>query len=185
MTADTIPVPDPRFRDLDDPLAQRPIAFAVRSIPVRGAAEPDRLAGSPFAHPIGLFQSDDPLPPLGWLQIYFDSASCSICLSSVRSATSRLSWRFSSSSCLRRRSSETPSPPVLLLPAEKGLLADAHLPADLEDAGPRLRLAQGEGDLLLGELRLLHPGRPPPSNFATKLTFWVAHFLGMRSLYNC
>ena len=64
-------------------------------------------------------------------------------------------------------------PPVPFLPAEKGLLGDTHLPADLNDTRARLRLAQGKGDLLFGELRLLRPERPPHRDIATKLTFSV------------
>jgi len=53
----------------------------------------------------------DTFPSLGWLQNFFESTSWSICLSRLRSATMRFNRRFSSSSCLKRRSSETPRPP--------------------------------------------------------------------------
>ena len=44
-------------------------------------------------------------------QTFFDRTSCKICLSRLRSATNRLSCRFSSSNCLSRLNSPTPSPP--------------------------------------------------------------------------
>lgn len=49
----------------------------------------------------------------------------------------------------------------LLPPVEDGL-ADAHLAHDVAHGGARLLLPQGEGDLLLGELRLPHGLGPPP-----------------------
>jgi hypothetical protein len=61
--------------------------------------------------------------------------------------------------------------PVPLLLNVKRRLANAHLPADIADRLPRLRLLQGEQDLLFGKLRLLHrflslpckdPGRTVP-----------------------
>ena len=57
------------------------------------------------------------------------------------------------------------------LPAVKGLLGNRHIPAELDDRGPRPRLPEGKGDLHFRELRILHPGHPPPSNFATNLPF--------------
>jgi hypothetical protein len=45
---------------------------------------------------------------------------------------------------------------VPLLPHVKRRLANAHLPTDIADWLPRLRLLQGEQDLLLGKLRLFH-----------------------------
>src|SRR5215470_10452004 len=48
------------------------------------------------------------LPTTHGPQAFFRSASASMCLSSVRSATRRFSRVFSSSSCRRRRSSLTP-----------------------------------------------------------------------------
>ena len=40
---------------------------------------------------------------------------------------------------------------VLLFPDVEGGLADAELPADIAERGPALGLADGVGDLLLGE----------------------------------
>lgn len=47
-----------------------------------------------------------------------------------------------------------------LLPAVEGGLAHAPLAADFLDRGTRLRLLQGEGNLLVCELRFLHRLRP-------------------------
>ena len=47
-------------------------------------------------------------------------------------------------------------PPILFLPTIKCLLSDPKLPTDLSHSCARLRQAQGKGDLLLCELRLLH-----------------------------
>ena len=63
---------------------------------------------------------------------------------------------FSSSSCLKRRSSDTPSPPVLLLPAVICLLRDPKLPTDLGHTCACLFHTQGKGNLFLSELRLFH-----------------------------
>jgi hypothetical protein len=46
---------------------------------------------------------------------------------------------------------------IALLPSVERLLADPQLAADLGDRRPTLSLLQRKGDLLLGELRLLHP----------------------------
>jgi site-specific recombinase XerC len=51
-----------------------------------------------------------PITLLSRRQSLFPKASCSITLSRLKSATRRLSFRFSSSSCFRRRTSATPIP---------------------------------------------------------------------------
>src|SRR3954451_20101968 len=45
------------------------------------------------------------------LQSFFDSTSCSMVLSRLKSATRRFNLTFSSSSCFKRLSSDGPSPP--------------------------------------------------------------------------
>ena len=47
---------------------------------------------------------------------------------------------------------------VLPFPEVERRLAEAPLPTDIRHGGPALGLAQGKGDLLLGELRALHGG---------------------------
>jgi len=54
-----------------------------------------------------------------------------------------------------------PQLPVPGLPPEERGLADPELAADVLDRQPGLGLTEGEGDLLLGELRLLRPGSAP------------------------
>src|SRR5262249_56709540 len=51
--------------------------------------------------------------------------------------------------------------PKAFLPAVERLLTHAELAADLADRCARLGLAQGEGDLLIGELARLHSHDPP------------------------
>jgi hypothetical protein len=113
---------DPGFGDLFDPQAQVPIIPPMRPIRMGGLAGSDRQAGPPFGLPIGLLEMLDPRPHLGWLHDLFDGISYINCLSSVRSATFRLSCRFSSSKCLIRRSSETPYPPHFFFQREKASL---------------------------------------------------------------
>jgi hypothetical protein len=49
-----------------------------------------------------------------------------------------------------------PAVPVSLLPHVKRRLANVHLATDIANQLPRIRLLQGEQDLLLGKLRRLH-----------------------------
>jgi hypothetical protein len=107
----TISISNPRLRDLSDPQPQGSVVLAVRKVTMGRAPNPNNLASSSLADPIGLFEMLHAVTLLGWLQNFFESTSWSICLSKLRSATMRLSRRFSSSSCLKRRSSDTPSPP--------------------------------------------------------------------------
>src|SRR5262245_58283646 len=100
--------PRPRVGELPDPQPQRGL------IPRPTAAIPGRP--TELRQPTGPRTADleRPLKPSDQLstargpQAFFRSASASMCLSSVRSATSRFSRLFSSSSCRRRRSSLTP-----------------------------------------------------------------------------
>ena len=52
-------------------------------------------------------------------------------------------------------------PAIQLLPAVERLLRNPHPPDDLGHRRSRLRLLQGEGNLLLGEPTLLHGSAPP------------------------
>src|SRR5690606_15392943 len=95
-------------RDLANPCPQCLLGIPLGTpIPPRTAqlSQPTRPNGADLESglkPLGQ------LPAAGRLQTFFLSASLSICLSRVRSATSCLSRRFSSSTCRSRRSSLTP-----------------------------------------------------------------------------
>jgi hypothetical protein len=70
-------------------------------------------------------------------------------LSSVRSATNCLSFRFSSSRCRSRRISATAIGPLLFSPVIVGGLTDPKARCDLWDRRARLDLPKCRGDLLL------------------------------------
>src|SRR5215471_8954903 len=103
-----VPKPRPRMGQLPDPEPERGlIPCSTPSIP-RRSTELGQPTGPRAA------ELEPHLKPSGQLatahgpQAFFRSASDSICLSSVRSATSRFNRAFSSSSCRSRRSSLTP-----------------------------------------------------------------------------
>lgn len=77
--------------------------------------------------------------------------SCSLERSKVRSATSRFSLLFSSSSLLQPPDLRHAHADELLLPAVEDRLGHTHLQADLVHRCTVLRLPQGEGDLLVRE----------------------------------
>ena len=60
-------------------------------VSVRSSLQPDEDAGAPLAYPVAPAQVLNHLAASRRLQNFFASTSCSIVLSSVRSATSRLS----------------------------------------------------------------------------------------------
>src|SRR5262249_28515670 len=95
----TISIPDPYRGDLLDALAQRRLVFGPAAVAIARAQVAHDLTGTPFAHPKADPQKLHACTFLGRLYSFFRSTSCSMCLSNVRSATSCLSWRFSSSSC--------------------------------------------------------------------------------------
>src|ERR1700722_18526997 len=81
-----------------------------RTIANRRPIDAERDATAPFAHSVGRLNLPHEFAPPTRRQSFFDSTSCKMCLSRLRSATNCLSLRFSSSSCFRRRSSPVPSP---------------------------------------------------------------------------
>lgn len=104
----------PHFRDLLDAHLQRALIPRDRFVTVDRAGQLQQCAGLPLARAETLHQVRDQITAPGRLQSFFDSTSCSMALSSDRSATSRLSFAFSSSSCFSRRSSEGDSPPYFV-----------------------------------------------------------------------
>src|SRR5215212_11578620 len=103
-----IAVPDSHGCQLPQALVQGSLIPCLAPIAAAGAGHSRHPTGPPLTHliadPEGLHHGS----LLGRLYQFFRKASCSICLSSGRSATSCLSRRFSSSPSRRRRSSATP-----------------------------------------------------------------------------
>src|SRR5690606_32573654 len=71
----------------------------------------DDTARPPLAHPMTGLEMSDSFPLGGGRQNFFARRSFNATLSSIVSASSRLSFAFSLSSSLSRRASETSSPP--------------------------------------------------------------------------
>jgi len=74
-------------------------------------ANAHQTSGLPFAVVKTLTDPGHQRTPHCVLQTFFESTSCRMCLSRLRSATGRFNRLFSSRSCLSFRNSETPSPP--------------------------------------------------------------------------
>src|SRR5690606_26517986 len=87
-------------------LGRPPVAIADR-----GARRPGHPARPPLREVVPLLQVGHHLAPRGGRHRLFATTSFSAALSSVSSRSSCFSLRFSSSSCLRRRSWLTSSPP--------------------------------------------------------------------------
>src|SRR5690242_8865303 len=104
-------VAHPRLGNLFHPLPHRPIVAWLVQVTIDRALQKYSRASAPLRDPILRQQHTRQLPPLAGLQSFFLSTSCSICLSSVRSATIRFNCAFSSSSCRNRRSSTGFRPP--------------------------------------------------------------------------
>src|SRR5262249_36552318 len=103
-------VAHPRLGDLFHPLSHRPIVTRLVHITIDAAMQKYGRTGTPLRDPILRQQHHCQLPASAGLQSFFLSTSCSICLSSVRSATIRFNCEFSSSNWRSRRSSTGPSP---------------------------------------------------------------------------
>jgi len=83
---------------------------AIEAAPAR-AIKPDQPACAHLTQPALLDQSSNRHLPRHRLQTFFPSRSFSAALSSIASASSFFSRRFSSSSDFNRRASETSIPP--------------------------------------------------------------------------
>src|SRR6185503_1095301 len=101
----------PRLGDLFDALPHRAIVARLVQVTIDRAMQKDLRTGAPLRDAILRQQQARELPALPHLQSFFFNTSCSICLSSVRSATIRFNCAFSSSNCRKRRSSTGPNPP--------------------------------------------------------------------------
>src|SRR5688572_24530708 len=99
-----------RLGDLLHPLPHRPIVARLVQVTIDRAMQKYRRTRASLRDPILRQQHSCQLPALAGLQSFFLSTSCSICLSSVRSATIRFNCAFSSSSWRKRRNSTGPNP---------------------------------------------------------------------------
>src|SRR5215469_14766229 len=106
-----VAVAHPRRGQFPNPLSKHGLIVADCAVAMRRTVESQHRASAALAHPVGPLQVPNQLAPALRPHNFVCSTSCSISLSSERSATSCLSRRFSSSSCFIRRSSLTASPP--------------------------------------------------------------------------
>jgi hypothetical protein len=106
----TIAVTSSRAGQLPQPHSQIGLAVPPASITIRPARDPDQFAGSFLTDSIRLPHTRHQLPACRRLQAFFDSTSCKMCLSRLRSATKVFSFPFSSRNCRNSRSSFNPNP---------------------------------------------------------------------------
>src|ERR1035438_2888912 len=99
------------MRNLPHALAQRSLRVHPAPIVVHRARHPHAPACLSHAHCVSAHQVVHHLTLLDGLQNFFWSTSCSIALSSERSATRRLSLTFSSRNCFSSRASDGSIPP--------------------------------------------------------------------------
>ena len=92
--------------DLLDPLLQRSLLATPGLVGVERAVDPQRMTRLADRHLPGLPDFIHKLASAGRLQSFFERTSCSMALSRLRSATSRLSLAFSSSSWRNRLTSD-------------------------------------------------------------------------------
>src|ERR1700722_6767290 len=93
--------------------AQRSVIRPPGVITHAGSVGADHPARPPLAHLVGRLQISRSLPMRGGRHHFFPRRSFSATLSSIASASIRLSLAFSSSSAFNRRASDTSSPPNL------------------------------------------------------------------------
>src|ERR1700739_2439197 len=91
--------------------SQLRLGIATALITIRPARDAHQPASAQFIQLIRLSYLAHQFAALGGLQAFFESTSCRMCLSNVRSATMLFSLRFSSRSCRSSRTSFNPNPP--------------------------------------------------------------------------
>ena len=129
-------------------------------VPMRGTWEAQRSARASLAHAVSGLEPLHHDSSTTGLYTFPEMTSCSIFLSRLRSATSDLSFLFSSSSCLQASQLGDAQPGELLLPAVERLLGDPQLANDLGDLGASFMLTQGKRDLLLRKMLPRHGSWP-------------------------
>ena len=95
---------------LSESKTKRHLRILLALVAVRPTCDSDQPTSTAFGQLVCLPHLRDQLPTCCGLQTFFDSTSCRICLSSVRSATNVFSCRFSSRNCRNSRNSLTPTP---------------------------------------------------------------------------
>src|ERR1700691_652118 len=105
-----VAVTRPVAGEIAQALPQFVLGIATALILVDPARDPRQPTSAAFIQLVRLTDAAYQLPPRRGLQAFFDSTSCSMCLSSVRSATSVFSLRFSSRNWRSSRSSFNPTP---------------------------------------------------------------------------
>src|SRR5579864_5170548 len=109
-----IAVAHARLRNLLDPLAERSLPGPLRTVVIGRSVHRHGAASTANAYPPGRPNMINHLTLPGRLHIFRRITSCSISLSSERSATSFFSRWFSSSSCFSRFISDGIRPPYFL-----------------------------------------------------------------------
>ena len=84
-------------------MSKESLVVALRSVAMARPIEAQGHAAPPFADPVGILQMPDQRTATAKLQSFFESTSSNMTLSEDRSATSRFSLAFSSSSVPLRR----------------------------------------------------------------------------------
>src|ERR1700719_2025322 len=101
----SITVADPRAGQIPQPHTQFALRIATALVAIGPTRDAHQPASSVFTQLIRLSYLAHQLATLDGLQAFFESTSCKMCLSNVRSATIPFSLRFSSRSCRSSRSS--------------------------------------------------------------------------------
>src|SRR6185437_7011972 len=109
-----ITIANPGLGDLPDALDEGSLPGPLRTVVIGRPIHRHSAAGTTYAHPPDRANPIDHLTLPGRLHIFRRMTSCSISLSSDRSATSFFSRWFSSSSCFNRFISEGINPPYFL-----------------------------------------------------------------------
>jgi hypothetical protein len=149
-------------------LPQCVIVTAGQDSSFRASGKPDQPASAAFTQPMRLDRRVRRSPFALRRYEFFESKSFSITLSTVRSATIRFSFAFSSSTRFSRRASLTSSPAVFRLSLVKGRFGDPLLPAEVGRFHPCLRLLQNPDGLFLRKSTRFHK-RPRCGSTAGKL----------------
>jgi len=121
--------------------SHRPVVRAQASVPHRAAVLADRIARPPLAHLEALAQVRRGLPSGSGRHHFLEATSFNIALSSIASASSFFSRRFSSSNAFRRRVRDVQAA-VLRLPLVERGAADAMVAANLSGCRSGFLLAR-------------------------------------------
>jgi hypothetical protein len=105
-----VSIAHPGTGQLSYPHPQLHLRITPALVAIDPASDPDQPARSVFAQLVTFPYRGNELAASGGLQTFFESTSCNMCLSRVRSATNVFSLRFSSRNCRSSRRSLNPNP---------------------------------------------------------------------------